>query len=959
MKKQWVRRSMRKALTMITLTSTIALVSPMMIQTGTVAYAVAQDQAVVLADNTVGHLSYSYQADEQNIYWSLDVQEKISNESAYVRLKIDSVDTVSVAGQSFAKDESGWIDLDTLSLGTAVQQVTFSTLKTDDQTLAVTAELVVPGEGEVKDEIHPIVTGGKLEADVPLVTELPDVDPGITAEKEDTVEIPAPEQIEEDTLGDSEASPEENASDTESSKQGMMSASPDASVVQAADEGLEIGSRAVYGTIRDTITKNTDSTNLSDSSQTMGNKYIEAGDTVKIVTTFSLNNQNRNHKWSINLDPSVFDLPDSASQASNQQKIQITGLDSHSWSYSSGKLTTGNLTAGSSYQNKAYTITLIVKVKSDLSLDNNKHLELGNGVNWTNSNGSSTSGTKFWVKAAPSVTTTNSITSNGSDISVASGGTVGNKYAHNGSEITFTSQFNANPNKSGYKWKATLDANTIDLNRGIKVYKKVGNDAEVNIPVTVSNNTIVLDIPDNERNQNISYRIVTFAQGNITETGKQGSFKTEVYPSGTTSGTPTTGYYWVKGDIFSLRNTIVNEAGENIVSNATTFTDGTPHVNAGEKVIFTSKFTPRAPSSQNEQRRNFKWSVTIDSEVIDIDTVEVYQGNNLIARGSNFTGDSYTAPTISSAGNNETSYRVEAKTLSSITTNKQGSFTAKVDYQKGTWRPGGPGGGSWGNWSNETPITRTDKFWVKAQVDKPTTLTWDDKEIERVGTRDRADDDVYSTNFQWTDDDEDDLKEGKLGFEVRDKDGVKVSFATAVWVSKGEGKLTLPAKVFDYYGEKSFFVYATKGQKDVGGPIKLTITVNGSLKLISVPSALAWTGTLSDQEQILSRNERMAVAVQDSRATGKGKGSFTLTMNSDSADDDFSFVWKDTNTSPVVPMENHTLGRTAFDDDAYTYTYTASYGTGAGILVKTNSNTAIQTTTRTITWTLNNTWTGS
>lgn len=636
MKKQWVRRSMRKALTMITLTSTIALVSPMMIQTGTVAYAVAQDQAVVLADNTVGHLSYSYQADEQNIYWSLDVQEKISNESAYVRLKIDSVDTVSVAGQSFAKDESGWIDLDTLSLGTAVQQVAFSTLKTDDQTLAVTAELVVPGEGEVKDEIHPIVTGGKLEADVPLVTELPDVDPGITAEKEDTVEIPAPEQIEEDTLGDSEASPEEDASDTESSKQGMMSASPDTSVIQAADEGLEIGSRGINTDTRNTATVN--GTNILSTSPTMpSNGFAEVGQTINYTSSFSTDNKNQ-----------------------------------------------------------------------------------------------SNSGT----------------------------------------------------------WTATLDTNVHALGTRITLKRKIGNQ-ETSQTVTIGNNGKIQDTFNNVgKDQRITYSFSVEVQGTITA---------------------------------NYRATIITSTGS---------------------------------------------------------------GNR----------------------------------------------------------------------------TATNRFWVKARVDKPTILTWDGRQTEKSDSREITITDAYTATFQWTDEDAGDLLKDALTFKVLNSNqasATEISGSTAEWTGSGKdfgkGSISIPANQFTTHGNKVFYLQAYKNGTKTGSSIKLTITVNGSLKLISVPSALAWTGTLSDQEQILSRNENMAVKVQDSRATGNG--SFTLTMNSDSADDDFEFVWKGTAGSSAVTMENHKLESNDFNKN--NYTYTATYGTGAGILVKTNSNTTIQTTTRTITWTLNNTGTGS
>lgn len=660
MKKQWVRRSMRKALTMITLTSTIALVSPMMIQTGTVAYAVAQDQAVVLADNTVGHLSYSYQADEQNIYWSLDVQEKISNESAYVRLKIDSVDTVSVAGQSFAKDESGWIDLDTLSLGTAVQQVAFSTLKTDDQTLAVTAELVVPGEGEVKDEIHPIVTGGKLEADVPLVTELPDVDPGITAEKEDTVEIPAPEQIEEDTLGDSEASPEENASDTESSKQGMMSASPDASVVQAADEGLEIGSRGV---------------------------------------------------------------------TNNSHSAKIT--------------------------------------KSDGS----------------------------------------------TDISVGTSGGISTKYANAGDEIYLYTYFTLqrDSSHSNYRWNVELDPTTLNLSSGSSV--------------------------------SVEYK-----------------------------------------------NAIGNWASAPISRNLTT---------SGNKLVFKDSITTFSPPDKGTR------------------TYEI---------------------------------RIRVKTKADLTTDIRSPFLSKISYTER---------------GSNVEKKQSSYYWVKARADKPTILTWDGTQTEKSDSREITTSGAYTANFQWTDEDAGDLLKGALTFKVLNSNqasATEISGSTAGWTGSGKdfgkGSISIPANQFITHGNKVFYLQAYKNGTKTGSSIKLTITVSGSLKLVSVPSALAWTGTLSDQEQILSRNEEMAVAVQDSRATGKGKGSFTLTMTSNEpTQNDFEFVWKGTAGSSAVTMENHTLGSNAFSNN--NYTYTATYGTGAGILVKTNSNTAIQTTTRTITWSLNNTWTGS
>lgn len=849
MKKQWIRRSMRKALTMITLTSTIALVSPMMIQTGTVAYAVAQDQAVVLADNTVGHLSYSYQADEQNIYWSLDVQEKISNESAYVRLKIDSVDMVSVAGQSFAKDESGWIDLDTLSLGTAVQQVAFSTLKTDDQTLAVTAELVVPGEGEVKDEIHPIVTGGKLEADVPLVTELPDVDPGITAEKEDTVEIPAPEQIEEDTLGDSEASPEEDASDTESSKQGMMSASPDTSVIQAANEKLEIGSRAT-------------------------------ADNIGRVS------------WNTFSGPN----PTNIKREKSEDRHTTTGGNYSGTFYWRADSRSGNAT-------RTYTYKIFK----------------GNAVVSSGVLSSSTSSVQKVDFSIPSTSLSEgvnefTVVAYLSERTQKPGGTTTEYELSTGRRATLTITIHP----TYLSWDAIRNDNVV---------ARVKDVDETTLPTSAYRANF--NWKDLDGKSNISFKLF--------KNGKQ--IGNAVTPTGNSGAVSGQSFFDIQASNFNY--------GENEFVIKAYFND----VEVNPNNYLTLNYTIDAPTYMSwnslAEGSSIVQSKTDDITSVPADgysgrfywsnlngatgiTFNIYKGSILIRQG------------LTASSGNPINFVIASQYLSS----GKNSFTIHAMKD-----------------GNE--ISADSRLNLIVNVDHQTILTWDGTQTEKSDSREITTIGAYTTDFQWTDEDAGDLLKDALTFKVLNSNqasATEISGSAAEWTGSGKdfgkGSISIPDNQFTTHGNKVFYLQAYKNGTKTGSSIKLTITVNGSLKLISVPDELSWNGTLSDQEQILSRNEEMAVAVQDSRATGKGKGSFTLTMTSNEPkQNDFEFVWKGTAGSSAVTMENRTLGSNAFNNN--NYTYTATYGTGAGILVKTNSNTTIQTTTRTITWTLNNTWTGS
>lgn len=302
MEKRWVKRKMSKALTMITLTSTMALMSPLIIQTGSIVYAVSQDQATILADTEVGKLAYTYQADETNINWSLSVDEKGAAESAYLRLKIDAIDTINVAGQSIGKDEAGWFVLDAATGSTKAYQVDFATINNGSQDLLVSAELITPDEEGAEDQVQSLVTNGTLKAEIPMVTELPEVETDPTEALENTVagengEVGAETVVEEEPeeAPPVDAEPDVDTGDVSEGKH---------STAEVMPFGVSVSSQVTNEI------KNSSGVSIRSTSTSIGDNYATADEVITFTSSFTLKNDrdHSDYKWGFTIDTTTIDI---------------------------------------------------------------------------------------------------------------------------------------------------------------------------------------------------------------------------------------------------------------------------------------------------------------------------------------------------------------------------------------------------------------------------------------------------------------------------------------------------------------------------------------------------------------------------------------------------------------------------------------------------------------------------
>lgn len=486
MKKRWVKRKMNKALTMITLASTVALMSPMLVQTGTIAYAVAQDQPTVLVDTEAGKLDYTYQMDDTNIYWSLSVNEKEAADSAYLRLKIDSVDSINVAGQSIGKDESGWFVLDAATGSAKSYQVGFVTANNGSQELPIAAELVTPGEEGAEDQVQSLITNGTLKAEIPVVTELPEVETDPTESLEDPVAGENGEAGAETVVGEEaeEAPPADNELDVDAEdaslgeNTGNDAAVAEVGVVEVTPFGVSANthkSAAIAG-----------GTDISvGERENIGEKYAEAGQKVTFTSSFTLayNSNHQNYQWSAKLNSNTMAF-------TTNQKIAVEYLSENGWKSlddatvdSSGNLSKLSLPSQPTNSNKsvAYTVRITVSTKTDLEGNNKgtfassvsyeEYVKVPSRPErweWRNAT-PDTKSTYYWVRGNV-LRLRNEVATGEKDLvttatSIVEGIT---PYANPGDEVSLTSKFTLPSDADAkqyrnFKWTATLDLQTLDV----------------------------------------------------------------------------------------------------------------------------------------------------------------------------------------------------------------------------------------------------------------------------------------------------------------------------------------------------------------------------------------------------------------------------------------------------------------------------------------------------------------
>ncbi|MDT2757548.1 hypothetical protein P7G51_09180 [Enterococcus asini] len=944
MKKRWVKCKMNKALTLITLASTMMLMSPMILQTGSVVYAVTQNQDTVIVDNDVGKLDYTYHADDTTIYWSLSVNEKKAADSAYLRLKIDSLDAIKVAGQSIGKDETGWFVLDGITGSAKSYQVDFTTTNNGNQELPITAELVTPGEEGAGDQVQSLVANGTLKAEIPVVTELPEVATSSTEPKEN---IPSNESSE----GNREVITDDQTQEADTGIQeqtvGDQTANADVEIMPLAvndviSHGIAANGKSILDTRPGTPT-------------TLPENVAEAGQEITFTSTYSVDGYGaRGCNWTATIDTSLF---------------SISGPISLSWviTNSNGTTQTGDPLSKtfdangsiSSYmdsltRNQSLTYTFKLKVKDSISTDIRSSL-----VTKVTSQGNPTGISKtgyYWIKGDP-ITVTNGIKNvSGSDILVGEKENLGSKYASTDEKIEFSSTFTHPEKNSPYVWQATLHTGTIDITKRIRVYRQIGNSSKEDVTEEVSVNRNILTHNDEDANfsgEKITYWIEGITASAISDKGTKGNIVSEVacdvYKSTDTD------YYWVKGNFYTLRNEITKENGDDLITFDAEI--GESYANPSDGIALYSKFT-LLPNTWNVEYE-YQWSAKLDLDTLDVKVGDIVRIQRKVGDKWNTVTDviiktggviEYAIGSSSSDANYH--YRIvstENKNLriqpdSKFVIDTKGIFSSSLSHRKRTWN-----WWDWGNWSDySTPHSKTNSYWVKATIDNPTVLSWSDKESQ---TRLEETEDIidlqtgYQGTFYWEDPDSADNILGALTFEVLETDSVEEPFVTmATQNEDGSATFTIPSEKLTH-GTHNFTVQAYKGELKTGEPIDLQITVNGSVKLISVPSEVSWNLTVAQSKgEAISRSNEMKLEIQDSRSDDeKESAPWTLTVSSHlPSTAPFSLVWRDGGNPVDLNSTGITLGKTS-SWSAANFVDFKTYGMDQGILLKSDEYLPVNT----------------
>lgn len=952
MEKRWVKRKMNKALTMITLTSTMALMSPMIVQTGSIVYAVSQDQATILADTEVGKLAYTYQTNETNINWSLSVDEKSAAESAYLRLKIDGIDTINVAGQSIGKDETGWFVLDAATSGINAYQVDFATINNGSQELPIAAELITPGEEGAEDQVQSLVTDGLLKAEVPVVTELPEVESSSTDPKENILsnessegdrEVSTDDQTQEEPVADI-------VSDTGIQEQTVGD--------QTANNGVEIMPLAVNN-VSHSISANDKSIldTRPGTPTTLPENAAEGGQEITFTSTYSLDGySDRNCNWTATIDTSLFSISGSISLAwviTNSNGTTQTGTLDKTFS-SAGTISS---TMGTLSGNSKLTYTFKLKVKDSISADIRSSL-VTKVTSQGNPNGITKTG-YYWIKGDP-ITVTNGIKNvSGSDILVGEKENLGSKYASTDEKIEFSSTFTHPEKNSPYEWQATLHTGTIDTTKRIRVYRQIGNSSKEDVTEEVSVNRNILTHNDEDANfsgKKITYWIEGITASTIDDEGVKGNIVSEV--ASDVYKSTDTDYYWVKGNFYTLRNEITKENGDDLITFDAEI--GESYANPSDGIALYSKFT-LLPNKYRDVQYKYQWSAKLDLDTIDVkvgDTVRIQRkvGDNWnYIANVKITDDGVIEYEIGSqSGATNYHYRIvstENKNLriqpgSEFDIDTKGTFSSSLSHQKRTWNSKR---GDWGNWSDySTPQSKTNSYWVKATADNPTVLSWSDEESQTLfkETKDIIDLQTgYQGTFYWQDPDSSDNIPNILTFKVLKTDsGTESVVTTATQKQDGSGTFTIPSEKLTH-GTHNFTVQAYKGELKTGEPIDLQIAVNGSVKLLSVPSEVSWNLTVEQSKgEAISRANEMTLEVQDSRSDDqKNSDPWTLTVSSHlPSTAPFSLVWRDGGNSLDLNATGITLGKTSSWSSA-DFVDSKTYGVNQGILLKSDEYLPVNT----------------
>ena len=532
---------------------------------------------------------------------------------------------------------------------------------------------------------------------------------------------------------------------------------------------------------------------------------------------------------------------------------------------------------------------------------------------------------------------------------------LGTKYANTDEKIEFTSTFTQPEKNSSYEWQATLHTGTIDTTKRIRVYRQIGNSSKEDVTEEVSVNRNILTHNDEDANfsgEKITYWIEGITASTIDDGGVKGNIISEV--SCDVYKSTDTDYYWVKGNFYTLRNEITKENGDDLITFDAEI--GESYANPSDRIVLYSKFT-LLPNIYKNVQYQYKWSAKLDLDTIDVKVGETVRIQRKVGDKWNTVTDviiktggviEYTIGSSSSDTNYH--YRIvstENKNLmihpnSKFDIDTKGTFSSSLSHQKRTWNSKW---GDWGRWSDDsTPHSKTNNYWVKAAVDNPTILSWEDEEVVITyvdpTTYDIADlSEGYSGSFYWTDEDEDD----DITFGISGDIEKTVIFTTDK-TDSNKVNFVIPFDLFDY-GDNEFTIEAfnSKGETVSHEALTLTVTTEGRVKLVSVPENLSWTGRTIDETAaegaVLNRDDRdaqkMTLAVRDSRE--QRRHTWKLTVNTIAAVDSqpYNLIWRNGVTDTVLSSASSKV-LTVEDIPSINNTWNCSreYSISEGILLK-------------------------
>ena len=136
--------------------------------------------------------------------------------------------------------------------------------------------------------------------------------------------------------------------------------------------------------------------------------------------------------------------------------------------------------------------------------------------------------------------------------------------------------------------------------------------------------------------------------------------------------------------------------------------------------------------------------------------------------------------------------------------------------------------------------------------------------------------------------------------DVLKKDTVEINTETLAY---GDNQMTIEFYQLDATGK-----VLTSDKPDA--ILNLTITINGSLRLASVPDSLYWTNRLSDSSVgILDRdtNNDIKLSVIDSRENQSADWAIQASLTMVEEDIPFGFVWKNSTSSSDIPMNENAI----------------------------------------------------